>query len=60
MDKGSGNDNGGDSCQIYQDLGDTYSEQRDECDNAGCAAAMDFSAAAAYYAASSCYDSQDK
>ena len=38
---------------MYQDLGDTYSEQRDECNDAGCAAAMDFSAAAAYYAASS-------
>ena len=37
---------------MYQDLGDTYSEQRDECNDGGCAAAMDFSAAAAYYAAS--------
>ncbi len=45
---------------MYQDLGDTYSEQRDECNDAGCAAAMDFSAAGAYYAASSCYDSSKK
>ena len=56
----SGNDNGGDSCKIYEALGDTYSEQRDECNNAGCAAAMDFSAAAAYFAASNCYGSQGK
>ncbi len=45
---------------MYQDLGDTYSEQRDECNDAGCAAAMDFSVAGAYYAASSCYDSSKK
>ena len=38
---------------MYQDLGDTYSEQRDEFNDARCAVAMDFSAAAAYYAASS-------
>ena len=38
---------------MYQDLGDTYSEQRDELNDARCAVAMDFSAAAAYYAASS-------
>ena len=45
---------------MYQDLGDTYSEQRDECNDGRCAAAMDFSAAAAYYAASSCYNSSKK
>ena len=28
---------------MYQDLGDTYSEQRDECNDEGCAVAMDFS-----------------
>ena len=37
---------------MYQDLSDTYREQRDECNDARCAVAMDFSAAAAYYAAS--------
>lgn len=57
-DKGDGNDQGYDSCQIYQDLGDTYSEQRDECNDSGCAAAMDFSAAAAYYTASHCYSNK--
>ena len=53
-------DSGTDNCQMYQDLGDTYSEQRDECNDGGCAAAMDFSAAASYYAASSCYNSSKK
>ena len=57
-DKGDGNDQGTDSCQIYQDLGDIISEQRDECPNAACAAAVDFSAAAAYYAAAACYSSK--
>ena len=51
--KEGGNDQGGDSCAGYSDLGDTYSELRDDCNDARCAAAMDFSAAAAYYAASS-------
>ena len=57
-DKESGNDQGNDSCQAYQDLGDTISEQRDDCPNAACAVASDFSAAAAYFAASSCYGSK--
>ena len=43
---------------IYQDLGDVISDQRDECNNYFCAAAVDFSSAAAYYAASSCYGSK--
>jgi len=57
-DKEGGNDQGGDSCAGYSDLGDTYSELRDDCSNAACAVAMDFSAAGAYYAASECYSSQ--
>ena len=56
-DHEGGNSQGNDSCQIYQDLGDTYSDQRDDCPNAGCAIASDFSAAASYYAAASCYNS---
>ena len=47
-----------DQCQAYQDLGDMYSSQRDECNDAGCAIASDFSAAASYYAAANCYSSQ--
>ena len=47
-----------DSCKVYEDSGDTYSEQRDECPNAACAAAMDFSAAASYYTAADCYGSK--
>lgn len=57
-DKGDGNAQGTDSCQIYQDLGDTISEQRDECNNSGCAVANDFSAAAAYFSAAACYSSK--
>ena len=57
-DKESGNDQGNDSCQVYQDYGDAISEQRDNCDTAACAVAVDFNAAAAYFAASSCYDSK--
>ena len=38
---------------MYQDLGDTYSKQRDECNDGGCIAA-------AYYASSSCYNSSKK
>ena len=54
----NGNDNGTDTCQAYQDLGDIISDQRDDCTNATCAAAVDFSASAAYYAASVCYSSK--
>ena len=50
--------NGYDSCKGYQDSGDTYSELRDDCPNAMCAAATDFSAAAAYTAAAICYSSK--
>ena len=57
-DKGGDTAQGADSCAIYSDLGDTYSEQRDECPNAACAVAMDFSATAAYSAASACYSSK--
>ena len=57
-DKGDGNEQGTDSCQIYQDLGDTISDQRDECTNYVCAAAVDFSAAAAYASAAACYSSK--
>jgi len=55
---GNDNDNGTDSCQVYQDLGDIISDQRDDCPNAACAAAVDFSASAAYFAASACYSSK--
>ncbi len=54
-DNENGNEQGSDSCKVYQDLGDIYSEQRDECPNAACAVAYDISAAAAYFTASSCY-----
>ena len=54
-DQESGGNTGNDSCQVYQDYADIISDQRDECNSAGCAAASDFSAAAAYYAASACY-----
>ena len=57
-DKGDGNDQGTDSCQYYQDVADTISDQRDDCNSSACAAAVDFSAAAAYYVASSCYSSK--
>ena len=57
-DHEDGNTQGNDSCKIYEDLGDTYSEIRDDCPNAACAAAADFMAAASYYAASSCYSSK--
>ena len=59
-DKGSGNDQsqGTDSCKYYEDLAETISEQRDECTNSGCAAAVDFSASAAYFKAASCYSSK--
>ena len=56
-DKDTGN-SGYDSCQAYEDLGNTYSEQRDNCYDAGCATATDFSAAAAYYSAAACYNSK--
>ena len=57
-DQESGANTGNDSCQVYQDYGDIISDQRDECNDAGCAAATDFSAAAAYYAASACYSNK--
>ena len=57
-DKGDGNDQGNDTCQYFENLGDVYSEQRDECNDAGCAAASDFAAAASYYAAAACYSSK--
>ena len=54
-DRDSGKNQGTDSCKIFSDLGDTISAERDNCDSSACAAAVDFSAAAAYFAASSCY-----
>ena len=57
-DKGDGNNNGYDSCQYFQDLGDTISEQRDDCTNSACAVATDISAAIAYFTASACYSSK--
>jgi hypothetical protein len=57
-DHEGGNDNGTDTCQHFQDIGDIISDQRDDCPNATCAAAVDFSASAAYYAASACYSSK--
>jgi len=56
-DKDTGN-SGYDTCQALEDLGNTYSEQRDDCNDAGCAAVMDFSAAAAYFSAAACYSSK--
>jgi hypothetical protein len=47
-DRDSGKNQGTDSCKIFSDLGDTISAERDNCDSSACAAA-------AYFAASSCY-----
>lgn len=57
-DKENGNNQGNDSCQIYEDHAETISEQRDECPNANCAAATDFMAAIDYFSASACYSSK--
>jgi hypothetical protein len=57
-DNENGNDHGNDSCQAYQDAGDTISDQRDECTNSTCAAAVDFSAAIDYFTAAACYSSK--
>ena len=57
-DHENGNDQGTDSCQVYQDQGDAISEQRDDCNSAVCAAAVDFSAAISYFTAAACYSSK--
>ena len=57
-DKGDGNNKGYDRCQYFEDLGNTISEQRDDCTNSACAVATDISAAIDYFTASGCYSSK--